>query len=556
MSIGSYAFENCKSLTSVVIGDSVTSIGDEAFYNCTALTEIQYNATELADLSEANYVFYKAGQNREGITVTIGANVKKIPAYIFCPYNSTFYAPKITKVVFEEGSVCESIGDHAFYFCSSLKSIEIPDSVYTILPGAFLGCSALTEVILNEGLRVIQTAAFNGAPLKCLEIPSTVERIDISAFSIENGGTIFIKKRNSILNTHPHGSFNFSVGDKSNTIIFNTLDSFYMSNPPIPSGGKNNTNIYTPMTTKEWKRLGDNPLGNNVTICGIDDPKYEERMKEGYGDLLPKPDDFEYKVFMWDNLDDSFNTLPDAEVCFLGTEDWRTEAYFRGLEANDQTFSKNYYSAELTAEWPKIYDMRGFRRERISLNEEDPPLIAWYMGKYREELSPENYEFWLDFLEGSDSSLQSGISQFNVSKIGRRTKVVTENSVNCIFASEVPNYIYIEADGNTSDEIALAEKNGQEVIQVSPEVYRNLTLGGGQESAFSKAQDLLVQHTQYAESVSISTIPIYHLEPNTRIRIYDNDLGVGDDYMIKTISLPLTPNGTSSISATKCIKKI
>ncbi|MBR2337421.1 MAG: leucine-rich repeat protein, partial [Clostridia bacterium] len=44
-SIGNYAFRYCDSLTSVVIGDSVTSIGDDAFYNCPSLTSVYYKGT-------------------------------------------------------------------------------------------------------------------------------------------------------------------------------------------------------------------------------------------------------------------------------------------------------------------------------------------------------------------------------------------------------------------------------------------------------------------------------------------------------------------------------
>ena len=44
-SIGEDAFSNCYSLTSVVIGDSVTSIGYWAFYWCTSLTSVYYKGT-------------------------------------------------------------------------------------------------------------------------------------------------------------------------------------------------------------------------------------------------------------------------------------------------------------------------------------------------------------------------------------------------------------------------------------------------------------------------------------------------------------------------------
>lgn len=150
-SIGSYAFSGCKKLTDVTIVSSVTSIGNSAFSGWSALTEIHYNATNCADLSFNNYVFNHVGKDGDGIKVTIGKNVQKIPAYLFCPYEASayLYVPNVTEVVFEEGSVCQSIGKYAFYHCPSLTSITIGESVTSIGKHAFSTCAALTEIHYN-----------------------------------------------------------------------------------------------------------------------------------------------------------------------------------------------------------------------------------------------------------------------------------------------------------------------------------------------------------------------------------------------------------------------
>jgi hypothetical protein len=144
-SIGNEAFYDCIGLTSITIPASVTSIGDSAFFRCTGLTEINYNATAAGDFTSASYVFFSAGTYRTGITVNVGANVTKLPAYMFF-VNDSSYRPKITSVHFAAGSALTSIGNSAFSYCSGITSITVPASVTRIGFSAFNNCSGLAVI--------------------------------------------------------------------------------------------------------------------------------------------------------------------------------------------------------------------------------------------------------------------------------------------------------------------------------------------------------------------------------------------------------------------------
>ena len=182
-SIRSNAFYGCSNLTSITIGKNVQSLGSHAL-TCYNLTEIYYNATNCPDFTSYNYALMDAGKNGAGITVTIGANVERIPARLFHPSdNNQDMSPKITAVIFEEGSVCKRIGSWAFDWCKNLTSIEIPGSVEYIGQAAFGGCAGLTSLVLGKGVEFIDRSAFSGcSSLTSVEIPGSVTLIDDYAF--------------------------------------------------------------------------------------------------------------------------------------------------------------------------------------------------------------------------------------------------------------------------------------------------------------------------------------------------------------------------------------
>ena len=261
-------------------------------------------------------------------------------------------------------------------------------------------------------------------------------------------------------------------------------------------------------------------------------------------------DGSKYVVDYWDQENKMFRIFEEWEVCYLKTDDWRTELYFLGLEDSNKTFAKNYYAAELNAEWPKIYDVKS-----EPVKDEDGNMCSGkygpiYTGAYR-GIEPSQYEYFLDFIEGSQGGSFS-LSQFNVNNIGRRTKVGKDNSANCVFTTTVPNILFINASSATKKDYANSI-SGYEIVNVSKEIFNELVVGGNSTSAYNKVKELLIQHTHYNEAITLTTIPIYYLEPNNRIHIEDTELGINGDYLMNTISLPLTI-GTSSISCTRCIE--
>ncbi len=134
--IGSSAFYNCNSLTSVRIPDSVTTIGYGAFSSCDSLTSITIGDS-VTSIGDAAF-----GGCSSLTSITIGDSVTTIGIYAFDGCSS------LTSVIIPDSVT--SIGGSAFYGCDSLISVTIPDSVTSIGELAFNDCSKLTSVTFEN----------------------------------------------------------------------------------------------------------------------------------------------------------------------------------------------------------------------------------------------------------------------------------------------------------------------------------------------------------------------------------------------------------------------
>ena len=160
-SIRDYAFYDCRSLTSVTIGNRVTSIGNYAFSSC-PLT-----------------------------SVTIGNRVTSIGDYAFysCPLTSVTIGNSVT-----------SIGYSTFAYCTSLTCVTIGNRVTSMTYSTFMGCRNLENVTFEEdfqcsGLNLSASTKFSVDTMIAM-FNALADRTGLSAYTLTLGNTNLAKLNN------------------------------------------------------------------------------------------------------------------------------------------------------------------------------------------------------------------------------------------------------------------------------------------------------------------------------------------------------------------------
>lgn len=208
------------------------------------------------------------------------------------------------------------------------------------------------------------------------------------------------------------------------------------------------------------------------------------------------------------------------------------------------------YEKSADGEYNKILNTEEYNKEKkyYMLQTDDVEnysKINFYWNK-SVVTSPELLNFWIDFYDTGDA-----IWQYAIPVIGNRPKVVNNSKVTSIYFRNVPQAIFYNS-GEFPNEL----RTGYTYLQLTPGMEDLFTISAQGKSAEEEMNELFNKHSYCSEGISITSIPIYYLEPNTLIYIHNEENQINGKYQVNKITIPLAYNGTMSISATKIIDPV
>ena len=245
-------FAGDTNITTVTVGNHVRHMPAFLFQNCTALDTLFFNADSC--IHAGSSIDNRALVGCEGLsTVFFGSNVKRIPNFLFA-YNTGLDTVTIPNSV-------ASIGYNAFYGCTGLTTVYfnadsctnagydiVEDMIYFVLGG----CPNFTNLNIGDNVKILPSFAFwNCSGLRHVVVPNSVQSIGRRTFS---GCTS--------LNTIETGSGVSMIDDYAFQSCTNLLE--FISHNPVPPIVANNTFMSVPSYANVYVPCGSVPSYDSV----------------------------------------------------------------------------------------------------------------------------------------------------------------------------------------------------------------------------------------------------------------------------------------------------
>lgn len=230
------------------------------------------------------------------------------------------------------------------------------------------------------------------------------------------------------------------------------------------------------------------------------------------------------------------HTVREGGVTDCG-DNYRLKKYLQIIAENDQTA----FGKEIREEFPKMFNLEKMEWRFDPTSPERDSLL-----------------YWFDIIDSR--SIAGDIGQFGVETIGRRTKVIPDDQVNCLFTSYMP-----ERDLYTEDQWIFGEYStsgfrsygsSAEDQEAKAELKAGIGIGITRIPAEDYIRASLHQYLSYNENITINAVPIYHLDVNQLIYVENNESDIQGNYIIDSISYPLNFDGLMTINARKMMTMV
>lgn len=217
--------------------------------------------------------------------------------------------------------------------------------------------------------------------------------------------------------------------------------------------------------------------------------------------------------------------------------------YLIKIEASNPSFidgktGYEQYYTDLQGFWRQLYNPTPSAEEFNNFYDKTSNDRYW---NKQIHLDPNSLNFWFDFLD-----TEGELGNYSVYKIGTRSKVIKDDLIKSIYFKETPEILFIFPLEEEIEDY----KDAYMPIYVQDYAKELFVRSAQGASAIQKTNSLIYQHVALSEGITISLVPIYYLQPNTRIYIKNQG-----DYVIDKISYQLSHNGTMTINGSKIMKQ-